>query len=188
MACSPLVSSDHGILQAGILEWVAIPFSKGNLPDPGGQSWVVCNAGRFFTIWVTREVQNSALSGVRSTWHSDDSIRTEKSNECIWESLGPGVRLGSVRGRILTTAGRVNGTLEGESSWTWTVWVVWGWEQQWQGGREQSLDSLGKRVLCTDVWGAAANSDKLMIKDLPYHTVNMTNVVPREGFTLWRGG
>ena len=27
-------SSVHGILQAGILEWVAIPFS-GDLPDPG---------------------------------------------------------------------------------------------------------------------------------------------------------
>jgi len=39
--------------------------------------------------------------------------RTEKSNECIWESLGPGIRLGSVRGSILTTAGRVDGTLEG---------------------------------------------------------------------------
>ena len=25
----------HGILQARILEWVAIPFSRGDLPDPG---------------------------------------------------------------------------------------------------------------------------------------------------------
>ena len=29
-----LGSSDHGILQARILEWVAIPFSR-DLPDPG---------------------------------------------------------------------------------------------------------------------------------------------------------
>ena len=34
MDCSLLVSSFHGVLQAGILEWVAIPFSRG-LPDPG---------------------------------------------------------------------------------------------------------------------------------------------------------
>ena len=27
-------SSVHGILQAGILEWIAVPFS-GDLPDPG---------------------------------------------------------------------------------------------------------------------------------------------------------
>ena len=26
--CRPPGSSDHGILQAGILEWVAIPFSR----------------------------------------------------------------------------------------------------------------------------------------------------------------
>ena len=33
--CSPPGSSVHGILQARILEWVAIPFSKGNLPNSG---------------------------------------------------------------------------------------------------------------------------------------------------------
>ena len=32
--CSPPGSSVHGILQAGILEWVAFP-SPGDLPDPG---------------------------------------------------------------------------------------------------------------------------------------------------------
>ena len=32
--CSLTVSSVHGILQARILEWVAIP-SPGDLPDPG---------------------------------------------------------------------------------------------------------------------------------------------------------
>ena len=30
MDCSPSVSSVHGILQARILEWVAIPFSRGS--------------------------------------------------------------------------------------------------------------------------------------------------------------
>ena len=34
MDYSPPGSSVHGILQASILEWVAIPFS-GDLPDPG---------------------------------------------------------------------------------------------------------------------------------------------------------
>ena len=35
MDCSLPGSSVHGILQARILEWVAIPFSPGDLPDPG---------------------------------------------------------------------------------------------------------------------------------------------------------
>ena len=34
MDCSPPGSSVHGILQAGILEWVAIP-PPGDLPNPG---------------------------------------------------------------------------------------------------------------------------------------------------------
>ena len=35
MDCSPPGSSVHGILQARILEWVAIPFSPGDLSKPG---------------------------------------------------------------------------------------------------------------------------------------------------------
>ena len=35
MDCSPPGSSVHGILQARILEWAAIPFSRGNLPTQG---------------------------------------------------------------------------------------------------------------------------------------------------------
>ena len=34
MDCSPPGSSIHGILQARVLEWVAISFSR-DLPDPG---------------------------------------------------------------------------------------------------------------------------------------------------------
>ena len=35
MDCSPPGSSVHGILQARILDWVAMPSSMGGLPDPG---------------------------------------------------------------------------------------------------------------------------------------------------------
>ena len=42
-------SSVHGILQAEILEWVAIPISRGS-SQPRDQTWVSCIAGRFFTI------------------------------------------------------------------------------------------------------------------------------------------
>ena len=47
-------SSVHVILQARILEWVAIPFSRESSP-PRNQTQVSCIAGRFFTIWATRE-------------------------------------------------------------------------------------------------------------------------------------
>ena len=47
-------SSVYGILQARILEWVAIPFSRGS-SQPGDRTQISCIAGRFFTILATRE-------------------------------------------------------------------------------------------------------------------------------------
>ena len=52
MNCGPPCSSVHGILQARILDWVAVAFSRGS-------SWhrdrtlVSCIEGRFFTFWGT---------------------------------------------------------------------------------------------------------------------------------------
>ena len=54
--CSLPGSSVHGILQTRILEWVAIPFSRGS-SWPRDRSWVSYIAGRFFTIWATREAK-----------------------------------------------------------------------------------------------------------------------------------
>ena len=54
MDCSQLCSSVHGILQARILEWFAIPFFRGS-SRPRGWAWVSCIAGKFFTIWATKE-------------------------------------------------------------------------------------------------------------------------------------
>ena len=51
---SPPGSSVHGILQARILEWVAIPFFRGS-SQPRDRTRVSCIAGRFFT---TREKNN----------------------------------------------------------------------------------------------------------------------------------
>ena len=48
-------SSVHGILQARILEWVAIPFSRRS-SQPRDRTQIFHIAGRFFTIWAIREV------------------------------------------------------------------------------------------------------------------------------------
>ena len=61
---SPLGSSVHGILQAGILEWVAMPFSRGS-SWPRDQTQVSCTAGKFFTIWATREAQLIYMKCIR---------------------------------------------------------------------------------------------------------------------------
>ena len=52
--CSPPGSSVHGIIQARILEWVAVFYSRAP-SSPRDQTWVSCIAGGFFTIWATRE-------------------------------------------------------------------------------------------------------------------------------------
>ena len=50
--CSPPGSSIHGILQARILEWVAIFFSRGS-SRPRDQTQVSRIAGRHFNLWAT---------------------------------------------------------------------------------------------------------------------------------------
>ena len=52
MGCSPPIFSVHGILQARILEWVAISFSRGSSRHRNW-TWVSCTAGRFFPDWAT---------------------------------------------------------------------------------------------------------------------------------------
>ena len=56
MNSSLRVSSVHGISQAGILERLGIPFSKG-YSWPRDQTWASCIASRFFSLWATRETQ-----------------------------------------------------------------------------------------------------------------------------------
>ena len=54
MDCNPSGSSVHGILQARILEWVAMPSFRGS-SQPRDWIQVSLIAGRFLSIWATRE-------------------------------------------------------------------------------------------------------------------------------------
>ena len=67
MDCSLAGFSLHGILQARVLEWVAISFSRGSSrPRDWTQvSWI---PGRRFNLWATREVQWFEVKSVCSTW------------------------------------------------------------------------------------------------------------------------
>ena len=63
---SPPGSSVHKILKTRILKWVVIPFSRRS-SWPRNWTQISCIAGRFFTVWATREAHN---------WHS----------KCNWSS------------------------------------------------------------------------------------------------------
>ena len=54
MDCSLPGFSIHGILQAGILEWVTISFSRGS-SQPRDRTRVSRIGGRHFNLWATRE-------------------------------------------------------------------------------------------------------------------------------------
>ena len=67
--CKPLAgdlpdSLVHRILQARILEWVAMSYSRGSSQprDRTHVSCVSCIAGGFFTHWATREAQSVSTS------------------------------------------------------------------------------------------------------------------------------
>ena len=61
MACSPPGSSVHGILQARMLEWVVILFSRVSF-QPRDGTQVSHIAGKFFTVWATREAPQKGKS------------------------------------------------------------------------------------------------------------------------------
>ena len=64
-----------GILQTRILEWVAMPSSRGSSP-PRDRTQVSCIAGRFFTIWATRGAQTMLLSLHKSDFFNYNPHRT----------------------------------------------------------------------------------------------------------------
>ena len=83
--CNQPGPSVHGILQARILEWVAIPFSRRS-SWPRDQTQTFCIASRFFTIWPTREApvckygigktsSLAAVGGNRGIWSSQTQIQ-----------------------------------------------------------------------------------------------------------------
>ena len=47
-----------GILQVRIMEWVAMPSSRGS-SQPRDQTQISLTAGGFLTVWATREAQGN---------------------------------------------------------------------------------------------------------------------------------
>ena len=82
MDYSPLGSSVLDILQARILDWVAIPFSRGS-SWPRDQTWVSRITGRFFfTIWATREALNRISNLLKGP--DNNYFRFWGPHQCVW--------------------------------------------------------------------------------------------------------
>ena len=72
----------HGILQARILQWVAIPFSRGS-SQPRDQTQVSHIVGGFFTSWATREDQEYLGLGVSNLSPIQRIFPTQELNQGV---------------------------------------------------------------------------------------------------------
>ena len=68
VVCRPPGSSVHGIFQERLLDWVAIPFSRGSFL-PRDQTQLSCIAGRFFTVWTTMFMIIHIFAWLISLWY-----------------------------------------------------------------------------------------------------------------------
>ena len=109
-------SSLHAILQARLLEWVAIPFSRGS-SWPGDWTHVFCVScavGRFFTCWATvtlcdilfkKGLQRRSVLGVHwKDWcwsRNSNILPPDAKTWLIWKDLDFGKDWGQEeKGRI----------------------------------------------------------------------------------------
>ena len=103
--CSPPGSSVHGILEARILEWVAISFPRGS-SQPRDRTQVSRIAGRRFNLWATREECNEIKRVLNGNLSSDPSTENKPTAQLLrgtkdgWsppDGVGPGMKWPGVR-------------------------------------------------------------------------------------------
>ena len=80
MDCSPSGSSVHGILQASILEWVALPSSRGS-SQPRDRTCISCGC---YTVSGFFILEPLGKSGSFCTWHLSHLSLTGFFNGVIW--------------------------------------------------------------------------------------------------------
>ena len=83
--------SVRGILQARILEYVVNPFTAGS-SRPRDWTWVSHIAGRFFTVWDTREAQGE----VNRYKYESRCCRLRCHFPCVFWMLGHFLRFNSI--------------------------------------------------------------------------------------------
>ena len=131
--CSLPGSSVYGILLARTLEWVAISFSRGS-SQPRNRTHVSCIAGRFFTVWATREASLIVIYifDIRVTWTPDTrggvGVAPGSRPVCNW--------LFAVSSRLITSTIR--------SLWTWWSSSTRGSLPSWMTPAWTSAKSLMK--------------------------------------------
>ena len=124
MDCSLPGSSAHGPLQARILEWVAIPFSRGS-SWPWDQTRVSCIAGRVSTIWATREAFEVRVEFLSCIWLIVPVPFVEKIIILLWIFL---IYLPKLDGTcVLSEVSQKEKGKYHTISLTWGIWNMHKW-------------------------------------------------------------
>ena len=159
MDCSLAGSYVHGILQARIVEWIAISFSRGSRPRD--QTWVSHIRGIFFTIWATREKEKTLMEKTLESPLDSKEIKpvnpkgnqpwvfigmTDAEAPILWpldaksNSLEKTLMLGKrLRAKREGGQQRIDGWMASPSQWTW-VWASSG--RCWRTGKPGVLQSM----------------------------------------------
>ena len=152
MDCSPTGSSVHGILQARILEWVAISFSRGS-SRPRDQTQVSHTAGRCLNLWPTRE------ANIYVYVHLKPQILKEISPEYSLEGLMLNLKL-QYFGYLMQKTDSLKKTLmlgktKGGRRRGWQDETV-GWHHRLDGHEFEQAPGVGDEhgsLVCCSPWG-----------------------------------
>ena len=119
----------HGTLQARILEWVAIPFSRAS-SQPRDRSQVSCIAGGFFTSWATREARGSCSHEIKTLTPWKTSYENLHS---MWKSRGitlpTKVHLVKAIGFPIVMYGSESWTIKKAEHWRTDAFELWCWKR-----------------------------------------------------------
>ena len=95
IGCSPSGSPVHGILQARILEYVAIPFSRGSSP-PRDRTWICCIAVTLVILFRLQPLEEVLfITGVENEAPrvtTPDHMAKPKSDLTVASSFHPRLR------------------------------------------------------------------------------------------------
>ena len=127
-----------GILQAWILEWVAMPFSRGS-SQPRDQTQVSCITGKFFTSWATREPQFWGFPkiGLYSPWDTHGLYSP-------WDSPASSTGVGS-----LSLLQWIFPTQESNRGLLHCKWILY--QLGYQGSPLRGLSGIKKTLISADL-------------------------------------
>ena len=119
MDCSPPGSSAHGILQARILEWLSISFSRGS-SQPRDETHVSCVVRLILYHWNTRKALNINIQ----------TCNIQMNKTCIlWRYIHPWVRIcmwGKSKGVEIGGNERQQSQRDAFQGLVGIIFIIWG--------------------------------------------------------------